>query len=309
MAFLSRLFRRDDPLTEREQARRQGMRDARRHPLGEFTDPDFQPAFVAEIRARARERITEVDRRLAATRTVLLERALGEREVILRELGRSGTRPEPPVNGHAPAEDETDEQDPFISIAEARVRRAEARRRALVEEANAGVQRARARIEHLTQEWESALLERDHEVEAVHARAEQHIAAYKGGVLEVHPRKEEVPPLWKGEVVAMEATEETATAISGREEIARILREVEDRIEVWHAEVMPQEVPTGPRQLPSPPPSTAEPAAQETSETAEATCDRGGEPPSIVADAPEAGRHARHVPGRRASMDPGREDG
>ncbi|MFC4005757.1 hypothetical protein ACFOY2_00885 [Nonomuraea purpurea] len=276
MAFLSRLFRRDDPLTEREQARQQGMRDARRHPLGEFTDPDFQPAFVTEIRARARERITEVDRRLAATRAVLLERALGEREVILRELGRIGTRPEPPVNGHALTEDESDEQDPFISIAEARVRRAEARRRALVEEANAGVQRARARIEHLTQEWESALLERDHEVEAVHARAEQHIAAYKGGVLEVHPRKEEIPPLWKGEVVAMEATEETATAISGREEIARILREVEDRIEVWHAEVMPREVPAGPRQLPPSPPSTPEPT------------DRGD-----VADAPPGGRETR----------------
>ncbi|MGN9837917.1 hypothetical protein ACTMTI_07335 [Nonomuraea sp. H19] len=251
MAFLSRLFKRGDPLAEREEAHRQGMRDARQHPLGEFTDPDFQPAYVTEIRARAREQITQVDRRLAATRTALLERALGAREAILRELGRSDTRPEPAahVNGHSPA----GEEDGFISIEEARARRVEARRRALVEETNTDVQRARARIEHLTQEWESALMERDHEVEAVHARAEQLIAAYKGGVLRAHPRKEEIPSLWKGEVIAQAATGDTPTAISGRDEIGRILREVEDRIEVWHAEVMPRELTGEPRRQISPP--------------------------------------------------------
>ncbi|TDE57946.1 hypothetical protein E1295_06610 [Nonomuraea mesophila] len=262
MAFLSRLFRRGDPLAEREEARRQGMRDARRHPLGEFTDPEFQPAYVTEIRARAREQITEVDRQLAATRTALTERALGEREIILRELGRSDTLPQPFLNGHT-AEPHPDtaearpgagagaaaeaarstQRDPFISIAEARALRAEARRRALVEEANAGVQRARARIEHLTQEWESALMRRDHEVEAVQARAEQLIAAYKSGVLRAHPRKEEIPSLWKGEIIAMDATAGNPMAVSGRREIGRILREVEDRIEVWHAEVLPRELP------------------------------------------------------------------
>ncbi|MGW4956934.1 hypothetical protein ACWEPL_06860 [Nonomuraea sp. NPDC004186] len=255
MAFLSRLFKRGDPPAEREEARRRGMRDAREHPLGEFTDPEFQPAYVTEVRALAREQVTEVDRRLAATRTAILERALGAREVILQELARSDTHPEPALaNGHV--SDEVDEQQPdaFISIAEARARRAEARRRAVVEEANVGVQRARARIEHLTQEWESALIERDHEVEAVHARAEQLIAAYKGGVLGAHPRREEIPSLWKGEVIAMGATGETVTAVSGREEIARILREVEDRIEVWHAEVMPRELPGGARRQLSPPP-------------------------------------------------------
>ncbi|MFI7613909.1 hypothetical protein ACIBP6_22030 [Nonomuraea terrae] len=235
MAFLSRLFNRGDPLAEREEARRQGRKDARSHPLGEFTDPDFQPAYVTEIRARAREQITEVDRRLAARRTALLERALREREVILRELGRSDTRPQPAgyANGHDANGDE------FISIAEARTRRAEARRRAVVEESNAGVQGARARLEHLTQEWENALAERDHEVEAVHARAEQLIAAYKSGVLQAHPRREEIPSLWKGEVIAVDAPGGGAAAGPGREEIARILREVEQRIEVWHAEVMP----------------------------------------------------------------------
>ncbi|MGW0193192.1 hypothetical protein [Nonomuraea sp. NPDC003201] len=259
MAFLSRLFKRGDPPAEREEARRRGMRDAREHPLGEFTDPEFQPAYVTEVRALAREQVTEVDRRLAATRTAILERALGAREVILQELARSDTRPEPaPANGHVP--DEVDEQpDAFISIAEARARRTEARRRAVVAEANVGMQRARARIEHLTQEWESALIERDHEVEAVYARAEQLIAAYKGGVLRAHPRREEIPSLWKGEVIAMGATGETATAVSGREEIARILREVEDRIEVWHAEVMPRELPGGARRQLSPPPP-ADPA-------------------------------------------------
>ncbi|MEV0623342.1 hypothetical protein AB0I81_59200 [Nonomuraea sp. NPDC050404] len=268
MAFLSRLFNTGDPPTEREQARRLGMRDARRHPLGEFTDPEFQPAYVTEVRARVREEVTQVDRRLAATRTALLERALGERETILRELSRSDTRSQ--VNGHAvravtprpatdrprppepaPHEDRSPyesaredvrEADPFISIAESRVRRAEARRRAVVEESDAGVQRARARIEHLTQEWESALIERDHEVEAVHARAERLIAAYKSGVLRSHPRKEEIPPLWKGEVIAMNAGGETAEAASGREEIGRILREVEHRIELWHAQVMPAQL-------------------------------------------------------------------
>jgi hypothetical protein len=242
MAFLSRLFKRGDPLAEREEARRQGMRDARRHPLGEFTDPDYQPVYVTEIRARAREQITEVDRRLAAARTALLERAVGAREAILRELGRGDTRPESrpsQANGHAPGD-----EDAFISIAEARTRRAEARRRAVVEEANANVQRARARIEQLSQEWESALIEREHEVEAVQARAEQLIAAYKGGVLEAHPRREEIPSLWKGEVIAMGAAGDTPAAVSGREEIGRILREVEGRIEVWRAEVMPRELTT-----------------------------------------------------------------
>ncbi|MEW9548046.1 hypothetical protein [Nonomuraea sp. NPDC050783] len=251
MAFLSRLFKRDSrllagdaravmpdgPRAEREEARRRGMRDARLHPLGEFTDPEFQPAYVTEVRARAREQVTGIDRRLAATRTSLLERVVEAREQILRELSRGGTRPEPPApGGHRPA-------DGFISIEEARARRAEARRRALVEEADAGAQRARARIEQLRQEWESALIEREHEVEAVYARAEQLIAAYKGGVLEAHPRKEEIPSLWKGEVVAMEATGGTALGMSGREEIGRILREAEERIEVWRAEVMPRELP------------------------------------------------------------------
>ncbi|HEX4815799.1 MAG TPA: hypothetical protein VFV66_23895 [Nonomuraea sp.] len=279
MAFLSRLFKRGDPLAEREEARRRGMRDARRHPLGEFTDPEFQPAYVTEIRARARERITEVDRRLATRRAELLGRALGAREAILRELGRSDTRPQafpqpfpqpfaeplrepfPQSNGHGGgasglgAESGVGgEPDGFISIAEARARRAEARRRVLVEEATAGVQRARAAIEHLTQEWESALVERDHEVEAVHAQAEQLIAAYKSGVLEAHPRREEIPSLWKGEVIAVEPTGETATAVSGREEIGRILREVEGRIEVWHAEVLPRELPPDDRRqlIPAP---------------------------------------------------------
>ncbi|TMR99014.1 hypothetical protein [Nonomuraea basaltis] len=259
MAFLSRLFKRGDPLAEREEARRQGMRDARQHPLGEFTDPEFQPAYVTEIRARAREQITEVDRRLAVTRTALLEQAAGARELILRELGRIDTRPESAAqaNGHVPPGEDGRSPDAFISIAESRARRAEARRRGVVEEANTNVQRARARIEHLTQEWESALIERDHEVEAVHARAEQLIAAYKGGVLQAHPRKEEIPSLWKGEVIAITATGDTSTAISGREEIGRILREVEDRIEVWRAEVMPRQLTSESRRQLSPAPDDA----------------------------------------------------
>lgn len=240
MAFLSRLFRRGDPLAEREEAHRQGMLDARRHPLGEFTDPEFQPAFVTEIRARAREEITRVDRRLAARRTALLERASGARETILRELGRGGTRPYEHANGRPP-DPPPDSPDPFISIAEAGRRRAETRRRAVVEAADGEVRAARARIERLQQEWESALIERDHEVEAVHARAEQLIAAYKGGVMRVHPRKEDIPSLWKGEVVAMDAVGASPAGASGREEIGRILREVEERIAVWRAEVLPRE--------------------------------------------------------------------
>lgn len=258
MAFLSRLFNRGDLPAGREEAHRQGMRDARQHPLGEFTDPEFQPAYVTELRARARERITEVDRRLAVARTGLLERAVGARETILRELGRSDARPSEYVNGSVPGDPpDGAEADPFISIGEARRRRAEARWRAVVEAADGKVQQARARIEQLSQEWESALIERDHEVEAVHARTEQLIAAYKGGVMRAHPRKEEIPSLWKGEVIAMDATGGTPSAVSGREEIGRILREVEERIEVWRAEVLPRELPAGepphrPRLAPGP---------------------------------------------------------
>jgi hypothetical protein len=249
MAFLSRLFKRDDPLAEREEARRQGMRDARQHPLGEFTDPEFQPAYVTEVRARARERITEVDRRLAATRSSLLGRAVGARETILRELARADLRPLPEdlqplperANGHAA--DSPSEEDPFISIAEARWRRAEARRRGVVREAGDTVHAARAQIEQLTQEWESALIERNHAVETVHARAEQLIAAYRGGVMRAHPRREEIPSLWKGEVIAMDSSVESATAVSGREEIGRIMEEVEARIDVWHTEVVARPMP------------------------------------------------------------------
>ncbi|GAA3531900.1 hypothetical protein GCM10022419_008620 [Nonomuraea rosea] len=281
MAFLSRLFKRGDPPAEREEARRRGMRDAREHPLGEFTDPEFQPSYVTELRARAREQVTEVDRRLAAARTALLDRALGAREIILRELGRSDTRPEPAAytNGHSASAPDAAPPDPFISIAEARTRRAEARRRVVVEEANASVQRARARIEHLTQEWESALIERDHEVEAVHARAEQLIAAYKSGVLKAHPRKEEIPSLWKGEVIAVNATGDSPAAISGRQEIGRILREVEDRIEVWHAEVLPRELQ---RELPRDPHAgrPAELPSGKHHQLSPAPADAEGEPPA-----------------------------
>ncbi|WP_433510988.1 hypothetical protein ACQP2T_45085 [Nonomuraea sp. CA-143628] len=293
MAFWSRLFKwgAGDPLAEREDARRQGMRDARQHPLGEFTDPEFQPSYVTEVRALARERITEVDRRLAATRTALLERAVGARETILRELGRSDLRPDGGYgNGSAPrsgsasasgaasgqgsgsgsgsiaragagvegagaagdsaaasadvsARASAGAEDAFISIAEARRRRGEARRRVVLQEASDTVHRARAQIERLTQEWESALIERNHAVETVHARAEQLIAAYRGGVMRAHPRKEEIPSLWKGEVIAMDSSGGSAAAVSGREEIGRIMEEVEARIEVWHAEVVPRTLP------------------------------------------------------------------
>jgi hypothetical protein len=273
MAFLSRLFKRSDPLAEREEARRQGMRDARRHPLNAFTDPDHQPAYVTEVRARAREQITEVDRELAARRTALLERALGAQQTIMRELGRHDLRPTSPANGHLrPADpeahlprnsspshdsDSTPEtpashagggDDPFISIAEARWRRAEARRRQGVKEAGETVLQARAHLEQLAQEWESALIERDHAVEALHARAEQLIAAYRSGVMRSHPRREEVPSLWKGEVIAMNSTGDTPAGVSGREQMGRILHEVEERIEVWHAEVLREPtVRSGPR--------------------------------------------------------------
>ncbi|WP_327102522.1 hypothetical protein [Nonomuraea glycinis] len=282
MAFLSRLFRRSDPLAEREEARRQGMRDARRHPLNEFTDPDRQPAYVTEVRARAREQITEVDRELAVRRTALLERALGAQQTIMRELSRHDLRPSSPTNGHLrPAAEpaahlphhgsdsaaetqarlphhgsdsaaETQaahaggEDDPFISIAEARWRRAEARRRRELTAAGETVRQARARLAQLGQEWESALIEREHAVEALHARAEQLIAAYRSGVLRAHPRREEIPSLWKGEVIAMNAAGDTPAGVSGREEMGRILHEVEERIEVWHAEVLPT-VRSGPR--------------------------------------------------------------
>ncbi|WP_220449572.1 hypothetical protein, partial [Nonomuraea longispora] len=180
------------------------------------------------------------------------------------------------------------QRDPFISIAEARALRAEARRRALVEEANAGVQRARARIEHLTQEWESALMQRDHEVEAVQARAEQLIAAYKSGVLRAHPRKEEVPSLWKGEIIAMDATAGNPTAVSGRREIGRILREVENRIEVWHAEVLPRELPGRSRRRLSPggPPADDAGAEDDRGGRAGADPEDGDEPPRGQRDDP-----------------------
>ncbi|MFG1943722.1 hypothetical protein [Nonomuraea sp. NPDC048826] len=312
MAFLSRLFKRGDPLAEREEARRQGMRDARRHPLTTFTDPEGRPAFVAEVRAHAREQITEAGRRLAARRGELLERALAAQAAIHLELSRTDLLPHPPPNGHpppshagpggrsgspadtggrsgspsdlaeqsrpatGPGQDHPptgageqsfpagqppspfDEENPFISIAEARWRREEARRREAVRESQESVQRAGARIEQYAHEWENALIEHDHEVAAVHARAEQLIAAYRSGVMETHPRREEIPPLWQGEVIAVEPTADTRLGISGREELGRIRREVAARVEAWHTQVLPHELPRALR-LPSldPPRPTA----------------------------------------------------
>ncbi|MDA0646570.1 hypothetical protein OUY24_38575, partial [Nonomuraea ferruginea] len=326
MAFLSRLFKRGDPLAEREEARRQGMRDARRHPLTTFTDPESRPPFVAEVRARAREQIAEAGRRLAARRGELLDQSLAAREAILLELSRTDLLPQPPPNGHpgppadpyppgsrpspdsagpygnppgsrpspGPYGDPPDpdsagpygdsgaraagpyggsgaraagsygdrdghpaapyEEDAFISIAEARWRRGEARRREAVRESQESVQRAGARIGQYAQEWENALVEHDHEVEAVHARAEQIIAAYRSGVMETHPRREEIPPLWQGEVIAMEPTGETRLGISGRDELGRILHEVEARVADWHTKVLPHELPSALRLPPLEPP-------------------------------------------------------
>lgn len=290
MAFLSRLFKRGDPPAEREEARRQGMRDARRHPLTTFTDPESRPPFVAEVRARAREQIAEAGRRLAARRGELLDQSLAAREAILLELSRTDLLPQPPPNGHpgppadsyppdsGPSPDSAGpyggslaraagsygdrggrpaapyEEDAFISIAEARWRRGEARRREAVRESQESVQRAGARIGQYAQEWENALVEHDHEVEAVHARAEQIIAAYRSGVMETHPRREEIPPLWQGEVIAMEPTGETRLGISGRDELGRILREVEARVADWHTKVLPHELPPALRLPPIEPP-------------------------------------------------------
>ncbi|WP_336204669.1 hypothetical protein [Nonomuraea sp. LPB2021202275-12-8] len=316
MAFLSRLFRRSDPPAEREEARRRGMRDARRHPLNEFTDPKYQPSYVSEVRARTREQITEVDRELAARRTALLERALGARQTIMRELGRSDLRPDPHANGHAtppdadlrpppadagswpaaagegphagtaagtaPPPSSGAPEDPFISIAEARWRRSEARRQQVLEEAGETVLRARAHIEQLAQEWESALIERNHAVEALHARAEQVIAAYRSGVMRAHPRREEIPSLWKGEVIAMDSTGDSPAGVSGREEMGRILHEVEERIEVWHAEVRPMQLTTQTRrQLP---PATPSPATERDTPEGDSTSREGPQAPAAEPD-------------------------
>lgn len=242
MAFLSRLFKRGDPLAEREEARRQGMRDARRHPLTTFTDPGSRPAFVAEVRAHAREQITEAGRRLAALRGELLERAMAAREEILLELDRTDLLPQPPPEGDAAPERSTGE-DAFISIAEARWRREEARRREAVRRSQENVQRAGARISQCAQEWENALIEHDHEVAAVHARAEQLIAAYRSGVMETHPRREEIPPLWQGEVIAVEPTADSRLGISGREEMRRLVREIDHRVTEWRTRVLPPGLP------------------------------------------------------------------
>lgn len=260
MAFLSRLFKRGhgDPLAERERelerAHRQGLRDARQHPLGEFTDTEVQPAYVSEVRAWAKEQIAHLDQELAETRARLVREAGQAQETILRETSRLDLVPEtpwrpapPPTDANADADEPADEQDggaavqedAFITIGESRRRRAERERRAASREAGDTVQRSRARIEQLAQEWDSALVSRNHAVDAIHARAEQRIAAYRAGVMRAHPRKEEIALLWKGEVVAMDSTMDSPTAIAGREALGRLLSDVDQRIEVWRAEQRP----------------------------------------------------------------------
>ncbi|MFD1937240.1 MULTISPECIES: hypothetical protein [Nonomuraea] len=267
MAFLSRLFKRGsgDPLSERdherEEAHQQGVKDAREQPLRHFTDAECQPAFLFEIRSRARERIARVDQGVAARRTDLLREVGLARETVFRETGRADLHPGVTPNGgaaesgraagrgseggrHDPHGDHPGtgrarpgEEDPFISIAEARRRRAERARREALREASDRIHGARSRIEQLAREWDGMLVERNHEVEAIHAWAQQVIAAYRRGVMGAHPRREEIPSLWKGEVVAMDSVGDGVTAISSREEIGGLLEEVEHRIEIWHSEV------------------------------------------------------------------------
>ncbi|MFI6294414.1 hypothetical protein ACIBEJ_22680 [Nonomuraea sp. NPDC050790] len=238
MAFLARLFRRSTGLDqEREDAHQQGVRDARQHALHEFTDPDCQPAYLGEVRAMARERIARLDRELADVRTGLLREAGAARQAVLR-MTVGGAPPAPP-NGTRAANGRGDDE--FITIAEARRRRAERRRAAEVEDAAEQVYAARAEMERLAREWDGAVLRRNHDVEQVHAWAQRMIAAYRSGVMRAHPRREEIPPLWKGEVTAMD----TAAPVAGDEELGGLLEEVERRVELWQAEV------TGRHELPT----------------------------------------------------------
>ncbi len=250
MAFLS-WWKQGDPLSDREQARRRGMRDARQGPLGEFTDPGSQPSFVAEVLAQVREEIAAIDKRLSAGQLALLARLDEAKASILGELDRFDLRPGPYTNGHSARE--TGE---FISIAESRRRRAEALRLREVEAARRRVREALALAERCAQEWESAVDERDHDVEAAYARAAQLIAAYRSGARRTHPRREEIPPLWPGEIAAMDPAAGTPAALAGRERMNRILREVEGRVEEWHAVVLPPELTPRGRHPQLPPPGT-----------------------------------------------------
>lgn len=241
MAFWSRLFKRGDgdPHADRERelrkAHRQGVRDARSHALGEFTDPDVQPAYVSAVRAWAKEEIARLDQRLEATRTELAQAAGDAHEIVVRETARSEllTPSAPRVDSEnlegPPAEDA------FISIGESRLRRATRERLGALHAADDAVQRARARIERLAQEWDSVQVGRNHAVDAIHARAEQRIAAYRAGVMQAHPRKEEIAALWKGEVVAMDSTMDSPAAVAGREGFGRLLGDADRRIEGWSA--------------------------------------------------------------------------
>ncbi|MFI6326235.1 hypothetical protein ACIBG8_52550 [Nonomuraea sp. NPDC050556] len=236
MGLWSRLFRRGDgdPLADRErelrEAHRQGVRDARSHALGEFTDPDVQPAYVSAVRAWAKERIALLDQQLEETRTELAREAGGAHEVITRETSRPELFALPAV----PPSEES-EGDAFISIGESRRRRAAKERREASRAAGDAVLRARARIDRLKQEWDSVLVGRNHAVDAIHARAEQRIAAYRAGVMQAHPRREEIVALWKGEVVAMDSTMDSPAAIAGRESFGRLLGDADLRIEAWSA--------------------------------------------------------------------------
>lgn len=236
MGLWSRLFRRGDgdPHADRErelrEAHRQGVRDARSHALGEFTDQDVQPAYVSAVRAWAKEQIALLDQRLEETRTELARAAGDAHEVITRETAR----PDLAVLPAVPPSDDS-EEDAFISIGESRRRRAAKERREASRAAGDAVLRARARIDRLKQDWDSVLVGRNHAVDAIHARAEQRIAAYRAGVMQAHPRREEVAALWKGEVVAMDSTMDSPAAVAGRESFGRLLGDADHRIEVWRA--------------------------------------------------------------------------
>lgn len=200
-----------------------------------------------------------MDQRLAAVRGEMLREAGEARQEILRVTlesgvslaagrsfgthgaggygsgsgsGSNGDRAggEPGSGGHSGT---AQDGDAFISIAEARRRRAAGRREAAVREAAEVLRLARGRIERVAREWDGAMMARDHAVEEINAWAQQLVAAYRSGVMRAHPRREEIPALWKGEVVVMD----TASSLAGAEEIGRLLVDVEQRVEVWRVAV------------------------------------------------------------------------
>lgn len=227
----------DERAEEERQARIDGRRDARKLPPQEFLDPAQPPPWVRRRRARADEKIAEVEENVTR-RGVEIAKEIATAQSLIEHYNdflANGS----PHQHNSPGENKPHaDEESFVSFAEAQANR-ERRKKDKIQQdhafkaasASEEVRRAKAALAHLLARWDGVRDERDRQVLAISRRTDQLISCYREGVVEKHPRRGEVPR-WAGDEFS---PEETLTALkelppSGKrfqQEIQRAQAEIE----------------------------------------------------------------------------------